>query len=96
MAAREQAQPQHTRRQIERAHEAPPPSDAAPTYGGHSFAEGTAEGTSGFVQRISHLVLGVTDLDRSEHWYNDFMGMDIVGRALMADARPHSGGDRPL
>ncbi len=84
------AQAQRTRRQLERAREAPAPSDSVQTYGGHSFAAGTAEGTSGFVQRISHLVLGVTDLDRSEHWYNDFMGMDIIGRGLMAESRPHS------
>lgn len=80
-----------TSRQLERAREVPNASDALPQYGGHSYAPGAcSEADAALVERVSHLVLGVTDLDRSEHWYHDVMGMDILGRELMAEKRPHS------
>jgi len=80
-----------SRRQIEKATEAPSASDALPKYGGHGFTPGAvSDAEATLVERISHLVLGVTDLDRSERWYNHFMGMDILGRGLMAEKRPHS------
>lgn len=42
--------------------------------------------TSGF----SHLVVDVTDLDRSEAFYRDVFGMEVVGRNLLNDDRPNS------
>ncbi|MPZ13037.1 MAG: Rieske 2Fe-2S domain-containing protein [Chloroflexi bacterium] len=78
-----------TTRQLEKAKELPQASDALPQYGGHGYVPGSRQ-EEGFVDRISHLVLGVGSLDRSEHFYNDVMGMDIVGRGLMAEQRPHA------
>ncbi len=79
-----------SRRQLERAREAPIASDALPKYGGHGYVPSEEREDEAIVERISHLVLGVTDLDRSEHWYHDVLGMDILGRELMAEQRPHS------
>lgn len=42
------------------------------------------------VERFSHFVIAVTDLDRSEAWYRDVIGMDVLGRNLTAEKRPHS------
>jgi catechol 2,3-dioxygenase-like lactoylglutathione lyase family enzyme/nitrite reductase/ring-hydroxylating ferredoxin subunit len=39
---------------------------------------------------FSHLVVEVTDLDRSEKFYQDVFGMDLLGRDLVADDRPNS------
>jgi catechol 2,3-dioxygenase-like lactoylglutathione lyase family enzyme len=39
---------------------------------------------------FSHMVLEVTDLDKSEAWYRDVVGLDLVGRGLMTEERPHS------
>ncbi|MBM2812610.1 MAG: plastoquinol--plastocyanin reductase [Chloroflexi bacterium] len=79
-----------TKRQMEKAKELPSASDALPKYGGHGYVPTAEDDEEPFVERISHLVLGVTDVDRAEHWYNDVMGMDVLGRGLMADTRPHS------
>lgn len=77
-----------TKRQIEKAWQAPPESEELSRYGGHMIQScGT---TDGMAERLSHLVLGVTDLDRSEAWYRDFFGMDVLGRNLTAEKRPHS------
>ncbi len=82
--------PNRSRRQLERARELPNASDAAPKYGGHGYVPGEQDDEDPIVERISHLVLSVSDLDGSEHWYHDVMGMDILGRGLMAEPRPHS------
>lgn len=39
---------------------------------------------------FSHLVVEVADLDRSEAFYRDVIGLDLLGRNLTADNRPHS------
>jgi lactoylglutathione lyase len=39
---------------------------------------------------FSHLVLPVSDLDRSEAFYRDVFGLDLVGRNLVAEQRPNS------
>lgn len=39
---------------------------------------------------FSHLVVQVTDLDRSEKFYQDVFGLDLVGRNLAAEAAPNS------
>ncbi len=80
-----------TKRQIERAWTFPPlASETIPRYGGHGMAvaEPTGEGIE--AERFSHMVLGVTDLDRSEAYYRDFWGMDVRGRNLTAEPAEHS------
>jgi catechol 2,3-dioxygenase-like lactoylglutathione lyase family enzyme len=39
---------------------------------------------------FSHLCLEVGDLDRSEVFYRDIVGLDLLGRGLMAEPGPHS------
>ena len=39
---------------------------------------------------FSHLVLPVTDLDRSEKFYQEVFGLDLVGRNLTAESTPNS------
>ena len=39
---------------------------------------------------FSHLVLPVADLDRSEKFYRDVFGLDLVGRNLVAESEPNS------
>jgi catechol 2,3-dioxygenase-like lactoylglutathione lyase family enzyme len=39
---------------------------------------------------FSHLVVEVSDLDRSEKFYRDVIGLDMLGRNLVADNRPNS------
>lgn len=39
---------------------------------------------------FSHLVVEVSDLDRSEKFYSDVIGLDVLGRNLVADNRPNS------
>lgn len=39
---------------------------------------------------FSHLVVEVSDLDRSEQFYRDIIGLDVLGRNLVADNRPNS------
>lgn len=41
-------------------------------------------------ERFSHLMLAVSDLSRSEAWYQEVVGLDLLGRDLMAEKRPHS------
>jgi catechol 2,3-dioxygenase-like lactoylglutathione lyase family enzyme len=56
-------------------------------YGGHGTQNtGSAETIQGF----SHLVLDVADLERSERWYESIMGLEPVGRGLLAEPRPHA------
>ncbi len=42
------------------------------------------------IDGFSHMVLHVTDLDRSEKFYHDVFGLDVVGRDLVADEGPNS------
>ena len=42
------------------------------------------------VDGFSHLVLHVTDLDRSEAFYRDIIGLDVIGRDLVAEDGPNS------
>ena len=39
---------------------------------------------------FSHLVVEVSDLDKSEKFYRDVIGLDVLGRNLVADNRPSS------
>lgn len=56
-------------------------------YGGHGMpGMGAVEPIDGF----SHMVIEVSDLDRSERWYQDFIGLDLLGRDLLAESQPHS------
>ncbi len=42
------------------------------------------------VEGLSHLTIHVTDLDRSEDFYRDIMGLEPMGRDLVADDGPTS------
>lgn len=42
------------------------------------------------VSGFSHLVIDVTDLDRSEAFYRDVLGMEVIGRDLVSDVGPNS------
>jgi Rieske Fe-S protein len=39
---------------------------------------------------FSHLVVECSDLDRSEAFYRDVIGLDVLGRNLVADNRPNA------
>jgi len=67
----------------------PDESDDAAVFGAHGAVE-RDWGRDGPVDRFSHLVLGVTDLDRSEAFYRDVIGLDLLGRELLAEPREHS------
>ena len=64
--------------------ELPNPSDELPIFYGCEPEDDAV------VEHFSHLVLAVTDLDRSEAWYRDIVGLDVLGRGLTAEPRPHS------
>lgn len=61
----------------------------AAAFGGHGHRMDGGQPSS-LVNRFSHFVIEVTDLDRSEAWYRDVIGMDILGRNLVAEDEPHS------
>jgi catechol 2,3-dioxygenase-like lactoylglutathione lyase family enzyme len=61
-------------------------ADQAVAYGGH----GTANLSDDFIEGFSHLVVEVKDLDRSETFYRDVIGLEVLGRGLLAEPRPHS------
>lgn len=42
------------------------------------------------VDGFSHLVVHVTDLDRSEAFYRDIIGLDVIGRDLVTEDGPNS------
>jgi catechol 2,3-dioxygenase-like lactoylglutathione lyase family enzyme/nitrite reductase/ring-hydroxylating ferredoxin subunit len=42
------------------------------------------------IDGFSHMVLHVTDLERSEKFYQEVFGLDLVGRNLVADEGPNS------
>jgi Rieske Fe-S protein len=42
------------------------------------------------IQGFSHIVVHVTDLDRSEKFYRDVFALDVVGRDLVNDEGPNS------
>ncbi|HZT09346.1 MAG TPA: VOC family protein [Chloroflexota bacterium] len=62
----------------------PTESDEPPEFFGKAFQPGDV------VERFSHLVLETSDLDRSEAWYRDIIGLDVLGRNLTNEERPHS------
>jgi len=55
-------------------------------YGGH----GTTGSRSEVIDGFSHLVLEVKELERSERFYQDVIGLELLGRGLLAEPRPHS------
>ncbi len=58
----------------------------APAYGGHGMpGRGAVEPLEGF----SHLVFEVADLERSERFYRDVIGLDLVGYDVLAEPSPH-------
>src|SRR3954471_13538131 len=42
------------------------------------------------VDGFSHLTVQVTDLDRSETFYRDVFGLEVVGRDLVSEEGPNS------
>jgi len=71
-----------------RLQELPTESDDTLGYGGHSSHP--EDMATSVLERFSHLVVGVTDLDRSEEWYRDVLGLDVLGRDLTSEKQPHS------
>jgi len=65
----------------------PNESDELPFFEAHGANE---SGAAGNLEGFSHLVIEVTDLDRSEAWYRDVIGLDLLGRDLTAEERPHA------
>src|SRR5438105_4068761 len=39
---------------------------------------------------FSHMVLEVGDLQKSEDWYRDVVGLEVLGQGMLAEPRPHS------
>ena len=66
----------------------PKESDTPLDYGGHGTRP--VEAAQQIIERFSHLVVGVTDLERSEAWYRDVLGLDLLGRNLTGEKQPHS------
>ena len=66
----------------------PKESDTPLDYGGHGSRP--VEAAHQVIERFSHLVIGVTDLDRSEAWYRDVLGLDLMGRNLTGEKQPHA------
>ena len=62
----------------------PGPSDELPVFYGCEPEAGA------LLEHFSHFAIAVTDLDRSEAWYRDVIGMEVLGRGLTAEPRPHS------
>lgn len=62
----------------------PTESDELPVFFGADYHPGD------FAESFSHFVVGVSDLDKSEKWYNEVIGADILGRNLTAEPSPHS------
>lgn len=67
----------------------PTESDEQAPYGAHGHLLDTFEAPT-LPQCFSHVVIEVSDLDRSEAWYRDVIGMDVLGRGLTAEPRPHT------
>lgn len=65
-----------------KAHEAPVPSD--------DIGDRVVVPEGSLVERLSHLVLPVADLDRAERWYHEVFGLDILGRNLTNEELPHA------
>jgi Rieske Fe-S protein len=59
-----------------------------PAYAGHGLRLGDQDHPS-LQHCFSHFVLEVTDLDRSEAWYRDVIGLDVLGRDLTAEPTLH-------
>src|SRR5438477_5509162 len=53
-------------------------------------ARGRPDGGTAGISGFSHLVVEVTDLDRSEKFYSEVFGLDVVGRDLVSDVGPNS------
>ena len=67
----------------------PMPTDELAPYTAHGYQPDKLEQVPA-AGRFSHFLIEVTDLDRSEAWYRDVIGMDVLGRNLTAEPEPHS------
>src|SRR2546428_11624622 len=63
-------------------------SSPTQTGGAHGLENTVTSSLEGF--GFSHMILEVGDLDRSEQWYRDVVGLEVLGRDLIAEERPHS------
>lgn len=63
-------------------------SSGAQTGGAHGTEKTATSDLEGF--GFSHMVLEVGNLDSSEQWYRDVVGLEALGRGLIAEDRPHS------
>lgn len=62
----------------------PSESDELPVFFGADYHPGD------FAECFSHFVVAVGNLTRSENWYRDIVGADLLGRGLTAEPLPHS------
>jgi len=74
--------------QIEAGWKVPEPSDQL--HGRQADRNEGAGPSNEVIEALSHIVLAVTDLERSERWYTEFLPLDLLGRNLTAEERPHS------
>lgn len=74
--------------QIEAGWSVPEPSDRL--HGRQADRNEGAGPSDEVIEALSHIVLGVTDLERSESWYRDFLQLDLLGYNLTAEERPHA------
>jgi Rieske Fe-S protein len=65
-----------------KAHEQPEPSD--------DIGDRVVVPEDTLVERLSHLVLPVEDVDRAERWYHEVFGLDILGRNLLNEEGEHA------
>jgi catechol 2,3-dioxygenase-like lactoylglutathione lyase family enzyme len=63
-------------------------SEQSSDYGGHGMPGQVGAPFEDF--GFSHMVLEVKDVDRSELWYRDVIGLDVLGRNLLAEPEPHA------
>ncbi len=60
--------------------------ESQPAHAGHSVA---LSAPTKEIEGFSHIVLEVKDLDASERFYRDVIGLETMGRGLLAEPRPH-------
>jgi Rieske Fe-S protein len=74
--------------QLEMGYKVPEPSDML-----HGRQADRSEGSGPrdeWIEALSHIVIGVRDVERSEDWYTNFLQLDLLGRDLTAEQRPHT------
>jgi catechol 2,3-dioxygenase-like lactoylglutathione lyase family enzyme/nitrite reductase/ring-hydroxylating ferredoxin subunit len=74
--------------QLEMGYKVPEPSDML--HGRQADRSDGAGSRQEWIEALSHIVIGVRDVERSEEWYTNFLQLDLLGRDLTAEERPHT------